>query len=121
MKREKKTAQAAGASPAGRPNEKERKREGAVRPPPASKPQGSPPGGAGKGGTNRDTAAREVVHGVELACYDNLPTQHPIMICLCGKRVDGSDWEDCGAEFDDHLKEAMANEQGRWMSKTRSG
>ena len=61
MKREKKTAQAAGASPAGRPNRE--KRRGAVGSPPAPRPQGSPPGGAGKGSANGDSATREVVHG----------------------------------------------------------
>ena len=98
----KKTPQAGGASPAGRPI----KRKRAVGSPPAPRPQGSAPGGAGeRGGKTGEALAREVVHGVETACYDNLPTQHPVMFCLCGKRVQGFNWEECGGEFDDHLKE----------------
>ena len=81
-------------------------KRGAVGSPPAPRPQGSAPGGAGeRGGKTGDALAREVVHGVETACYDNLPTQHPVMFCLCGKRVQGFNWEECGGEFDDHLKE----------------
>ena len=59
-----------------------------------------------------EASAREVVHGVETACYDNLPTQHPVMFCLCGKRVQGFNWEECGGEFDDHLKEAEHGKRG---------
>ena len=43
---------------------------------------------------------------------DNLPTQHPVMFCLCGKRVQGFKWEECGGEFDDRLKEAEHGKRG---------
>ena len=61
--------------------------------------------------SQRDPAGRpvggtRVAHGVELACYNNLPRQHPMIICLCGVSLEGPDWESVGADFDVHLVEA---------------
>lgn len=47
----------------------------------------------------------QIEHGPELACYNNLPTQHPRIVCLCGEAFDGEDWADVGEQFDDHLRE----------------
>ena len=48
-----------------------------------------------------------VVHGPKEAFYNNLPTQHPTIVCLCGVAFEGGDtWEDVGGEFDDHLRES---------------
>ncbi len=45
-------------------------------------------------------------HGVETACYNNLPFQHPVLICLCGYYADsGTNWEEAGADFDEHLSD----------------
>ena len=48
-----------------------------------------------------------VPHGPREAFYNNLPTQHPMIVCLCGKSFDGGNtWEDVGAEFDEHLEQS---------------
>jgi hypothetical protein len=50
----------------------------------------------------------EVDHGIEEAIYNNLPFQHPVMICLCGYTTDddgaASNWEEAGASLDRHLE-----------------
>lgn len=46
-------------------------------------------------------------HGPDTVCYANDGTAfRPLIVCLCGwKTVLGSvyDWEEAGAEFDEHL------------------
>jgi hypothetical protein len=53
----------------------------------------------------KKSAVPIVVHGPREAIYNNLPTQHPMIVCLCGARFEGGNtWEDVGAEFDEHLR-----------------
>lgn len=47
----------------------------------------------------------EPEHGPASAYYNNLPTQHPEIECLCGEVVEGSSWEECGQAFDEHIEE----------------
>jgi hypothetical protein len=44
-------------------------------------------------------------HGPQEAFYNNLPYQHPMIVCLCGASFEASTWEGVGALFDDHLEE----------------
>ena len=45
-------------------------------------------------------------HGVSEGLYDNLGRQ-VILVCLCGYEAAGPNWEEAGADLDDHIKNEL--------------
>ena len=50
------------------------------------------------------------VHGIDGAVYQNTPAGLlPTLFCECGQHFQGDTWEEAGAEYDEHLREADAD------------
>ena len=59
----------------------------------------------------RKRAEKEAEHGIANAYYALTPMNRydPVLECICGFCASNTDWEETGAEFDNHLEEVGAS------------